>query len=249
MWGGGVGRGSRFRGMARRVVVLTGAGVSAESGLKTFRDDGGLWEGERVEDVATPEAWRRDAGRVWAFYQKRRQALMQVEPNRAHEALARLQVGGRAEGMEVEIFTQNVDDLHERAGASVRHVHGELTLLRCEMCGAVVRDRTSLDAHVFVACAGCGHARLRPDIVWFGEIPYFQEEVESALESCDVFLAIGTSGAVYPAAGWLQVARSRGARTVVQALEAPINLGARDEFVAGRAVERVPEIVRELLRE
>ncbi len=229
-------------------MVLTGAGISADSGLATFRGGGGLWEGRRVEDVATPQGWRANPALVWAFYQARRAALGGVEPNLAHAALARLQREGAARGDAVTIFTQNVDNLHERSGASVYHVHGELEVLRCEACGKSVRELTHLDPDVFVPCASCSAPRLRPDVVWFGEMPYFQDEVESALLACDVFLAIGTSGEVYPAAGWLAVARARGARTIVQALDAPSNLNSADEFQGGRAADLVPGLVASLGR-
>jgi NAD-dependent deacetylase len=231
----------------RSIVILTGAGISADSGLATFRGAGGLWEGARVEDVATPQAWRRDPALVWRFYQERRARLAQVEPNAAHRALAELERAGVERDRKVQIFTQNVDDLHERAGSQPFHVHGELAVLRCEGCGARLRDLERVDPAVFLPCPACAAERLRPDVVWFGEIPYFQEEVEAALMECDLFLAVGTSGAVWPAAGWLAVARARGARTIVQALDEPENLSRQDEFRAGRASEIVPALVRELV--
>jgi len=232
------------------VVVLTGAGVSADSGVATFRGGGGLWEGLRVEDVATPAAWQRDAARVWRFYQQRRAALATVAPNPAHEVLAALERRLLAAGAGFTLVTQNVDDLHERAGSrQLLHMHGELAVLRCEGCGASVRDREHLDPARFVGCAACGHARLRPDVVWFGELPYHLEAIEAALARCTHFLAVGTSGVVYPAAGLLAQAREVGARTYVQSLEAPENLHRADTFVPGRAAEALPPLLERLARE
>mgnify|MGYP001271768472 CR=1 FL=1 len=226
---------------ALSVVVLTGAGVSADSGVATFRGAGGLWEGQRIEDVATPQAWRRAPELVWRFYQLRRAALAAVAPNAAHLALAELERGLAAAGARFTLVTQNVDDLHERAGSrALVHMHGELALLRCERCGTRLRDLERVDPAAFVPCASCGHARLRPDVVWFGEMPCHMEAIEEALAGCTHFLAIGTSGVVYPAAGFLQLARELGARTWVQALERPENLHSADTFVPGRAAETVP---------
>jgi len=229
------------------VVVLTGAGVSADSGVATFRGAGGLWEGQRIEDVATPEAWERDPLLVWRFYQSRRAALRAVQPNAAHFALVELERRLRAAGARFTLVTQNVDDLHERAGTqNLLHMHGELAQLLCERCGERLRDLERVEPAVFLPCATCAHARLRPDVVWFGELPYHLDAIDTALAECTHFLAIGTSGVVYPAAGFLQAARERGARTWVQALERPENAGAADEFVAGRAAEAVPRLVAEL---
>jgi NAD-dependent deacetylase len=145
------------------------------------------------------------------------------------------------------LVTQNVDDLHERAGSTPLHMHGELVQLRCERCGATVRELEHLDLEIFVACGACGHAKMRPDIVWFGEMPYRMDEIERALCACTHFVSIGTSGVVYPAAGFLSLARQVGARTWVNSLEAPENLDSRDVFRAGRAVDVVPALVDELL--
>lgn len=229
------------------VVVLTGAGISADSGLATFRGGGGLWEGERVEDVATPRAWRRDPARVWRFYQQRRAALPRVEPNAAHRALRGLEIALVARGHELLLVTQNVDDLHERAGSQPLHMHGTIFHLRCERCGARVRDLERVDPAVFVPCAACGFERLRPDVVWFEELPLHLDAIEGALARCTHFLAIGTSGVVWPAAGFLAAARSRGARTLVNALEAPENVDPRDELRTGRARDVVPALCREML--
>jgi len=232
------------------VVVLTGAGVSADSGVATFRGAGGLWEGQRIEDVATPHAWRRDPVLVWRFYQLRRAALATVEPNAAHRALVDLERRLAAAGASFTLVTQNVDDLHERAGSrNLLHMHGELAVLRCERCDERVRDRTSLDPERLVACAACAHERLRPDVVWFGEMPYHMDTIERALERCTHFLAVGTSGVVYPAAGFLESARELGVPTYVQSLEPPENVHPADTFVPGRAAEALPALLAELARE
>jgi NAD-dependent deacetylase len=237
---------------ARRaaVCVLTGAGVSADSGLATFRGADGLWEGHAVESVATPEAWAEAPACVWRFYQLRRAALPRVEPNAAHRALAELEHGLTARGVGFTLITQNVDDLHERAGSSrPLHMHGELAQLRCEACGARIRDLSNLGADEPVPCPACAHPRLRPDVVWFGEIPHHLRAIDLAVRAATHFLAIGTSGVVYPAAGLLDAARTLGARTLVQSLEPPENLHPRDRFVPGRAAAVVPGLVQELLSE
>jgi len=227
--------------------VLTGAGVSADSGLATFRGGGGLWEGHAVEDVATPEAWARDPATVWRFYQMRRSALGAVEPNAAHVALAELERRLAAAEVGFTLVTQNVDDLHERGGSRrALHMHGELALLRCEECGERVRDREHVEPGAFVPCPACAHARLRPDVVWFGEVPYHLRRIDDAVRAATVFVAIGTSGVVYPAAALLEAARVFGARTIVQSLDAPENLHPRDEFAPGRASEVVPELCARL---
>ncbi|MEL6712410.1 MAG: NAD-dependent deacylase [Planctomycetota bacterium] len=229
------------------VVVLTGAGISADSGVETYRDAGGLWEGHRFEEVATPEAWARDPELVWRFYQARRAQLGDVEPNAAHRAIARLQSELGARGGACTLVTQNVDDLHQRAGVDVIAMHGELRRLRCEECGERFDDADSLDPDRWVPCPACGHDRVRPDIVWFGEMPYGLDRIERAVATATVFVAIGTSGAVYPAAGYLGYARAAGVRTIVQGLAEPDNLHPADEFRAGRASEVVPALVEELL--
>jgi NAD-dependent deacetylase len=235
--------------MAISVLVLSGAGISADSGLPTFRDAGGLWEGRRPEEVASPEAWRREPEVVWRFYQERRARLLEARPNAAHAALARLEARlaeparPAHEPPAFTLVTQNVDDLHQRAGSRPIQMHGSLLRLRCERCAHTVEDRSSLDPRRFVPCARCGLARMRPDVVWFGELPYGMRVIEHALGRCTHFVAIGTSGLVQPAAGLLAVARARGARTIVQALEAPDNLAALDEFHPGRAAEVLPGLV------
>jgi NAD-dependent deacetylase len=229
------------------VVVLTGSGISADSGVATFRSAGGLWENRRVEDVATPEAWARDPRGVWRFYQLRRARLREVEPNAAHFALAALERWVEAAGIPFLLVTQNVDPLHERAGSrALLHMHGELARLRCEGCGASVEDVEFVDPGRFLPCPACAFERLRPDVVWFGEIPHGLERIERAVLASAHFLAIGTSGLVYPAAGMLALARSAGATTWVNSLEPPDNLDPRDRFRPGRAVEVVPRLVEEL---
>jgi NAD-dependent deacetylase len=228
----------------RSIVILTGAGISAESGLATFRAADGLWEGHRVEDVATPEAFRRNPALVHQFYDARRAKLPTVKPNAAHEALARLDAQWPGELL---IVTQNVDDLHERAGAKrLLHMHGELKRGWCLACdGRFAWDGDMGEAAVCPDCAAPG--RVRPDIVWFGEMPYDMDRIEAALRACDLFVSIGTSGAVYPAAGFVQTARYCGARTLELNLEPSQGSLFFDETRIGKAGERVPEWVAEVL--
>ena len=226
-----------------RVVVLTGAGLSAESGLATFRDAGGLWEGHDPMVVATPEAFAADPGLVQRFYDARRAALARVEPNPAHRALARLE---ESLGDDLLLVTQNVDDLHERAGSQrVVHLHRRLRAAWCTACDG--RHEWHGPLVDLPPCPGCGAERLRPDVVWFGEIPYEMDRVEEALWDCSVFVSIGTSGLVYPAAGFVQYALARGAHTV------ELNLDTSDASTdfhvsrRGPATELVPAFVEELL--
>ncbi|WP_374315111.1 NAD-dependent deacylase [Microbacterium sp.] len=226
-----------------RIVVLTGAGISAESGVPTFRDADGLWEGHDVEDVATPEGFERDPDLVQRFYDARRRAVASVVPNAAHRALARLE---GALGEQVLVVTQNVDDLHERAGArNLVHMHGELLRALCTACGA--RPVWDEDLEPRPPCPACGERMLRPDVVWFGEMPYDLDRIEQAVVACDVFASIGTSGAVYPAAGYVALAAAFGARTVELNLEPSDALIPFDDARAGRASELVPAWVDELL--
>jgi NAD-dependent deacetylase len=225
------------------IVILTGAGISAESGIATFRGPGGLWEGHRVEDVCTPEALAQDPVLVHRFYNLRRAALADVAPNAAHLALARLD---REWAGELLIVTQNVDDLHERAGARrMLHMHGELRSALCAECGKRREWAEALPPGS--ACPACGAAALRPDIVFFGEMPYQMERIEAALARADLFVSIGTSGAVYPAAGLVQLARHHGARTLELNLEPSAGSGWFDETRAGTAGTLVPAWVDELL--
>ncbi|MBD3942468.1 NAD-dependent deacylase [Microbacterium sp. NEAU-LLC] len=226
-----------------RIVVLTGAGISAESGIPTFRGPDGLWEGHRVEDVATPEGYAADPDTVLAFYDARRRALAGVAPGAAHRALARLE---GAIGDDLLVVTQNVDDLHERAGTrNLVHMHGELRRARCPACGA----RPAWDADLIdrPACPGCGERMLRPDVVWFGEMPYDLDRIEQAVVACEVFVSIGTSGEVYPAAGYIALAAAFGARTVELNLEPTDPAVPFDDARAGRAGELVPAWVDEVL--
>jgi NAD-dependent deacetylase len=226
-----------------RVVVLTGAGISAESGVPTFRDADGLWEGHRVEDVATPEGFEAAPSVVHRFYDDRRAALAGVEPNPAHLALARLE---EALGDDLLLVTQNIDDLHERAGSTrVLHMHGQLRSAWCVGCdGRFAWDGELSD---FPPCPGCGSAELRPDVVWFGEIPYEMDRILAALERADLFVSIGTSGAVYPAAGFVQAAGAYGARTLELNLIPSEGTAWFAEARHGRAGELVPAWVEELL--
>jgi NAD-dependent deacetylase len=225
-----------------RVFVLTGAGVSAESGLGTFRDKGGIWDEFDPMELATPEAFARDPERVHAFYNLRRRNLLAAKPNAAHAALARL-----AAGAEVFLCTQNIDDLHEQAGSpSVHHMHGELLKARCGRCGR--REACRGDLSVETACEGCGRTgAMRPDVVWFGEMPYGLDRIDEALARAELFVAIGTSGAVYPAAGYVAEARALGVPTVELNLEPPDNARALDDARHGPATETVPAFVAGLL--
>jgi NAD-dependent deacetylase len=227
------------------IVILTGAGISAESGIDTFRDSGGLWEKHRVEDVATPEAFARDPDLVLRFYDMRREAIQKAEPNAAHRALARLE---REWAGDVLIVTQNVDDLHERGGAhNVLHMHGEHLSALCASCGARTQWRGPLIDRP--ACPQCGEAALRPDVVWFGEMPYQMDRIFAALAHADLFVSIGTSGAVYPAAGFVQEARAHGAPTLELNLEPSHGSHLFDEARNGPAGRIVPEWVDELLKD
>lgn len=227
----------------RNIAILTGAGISAESGVATFRGPGGLWEGHRVEDVCTPEALARDPYLVHRFYDLRRAALAEVQPNPAHEALARLDAAWRGELL---IVTQNVDDLHERAGARrMVHMHGELKSALCARCGAQTPWEAALPPGT--PCGQCGAAALRPDIVFFGEMPYHMDQIAAALSAADLFVSIGTSGAVYPAAGFVQTAAAYGARTLELNLEPSEGSHWFDESRQGPAGALVPAWVDEVL--
>ena len=229
-----------------RIVILTGAGISRESGLHTFRDPDGIWARHRIEDVATPEAFRRDPAAVHAFYNARRRGLTDpaIQPNAAHLALAELERHWRGE---VLLVTQNIDDLHERAGSkNLIHMHGEILKRRCAECGDVQPCREDLT--IDLACPACASlGSLRPHVVWFGEMPLEMDRILRALGEAELFLSIGTSGAVYPAAGFVTQARSAGAHTVELNLEPSEGRSLFDEAVHGRATEIVPAYVRRLL--
>jgi len=229
----------------KSIVILTGAGISAESGLGTFRDKDGLWTKYDLNDVATPEGFARNPELVHDFYNARRRNLVEAEPNAAHAALARLEC--EFDG-DVLLVTQNVDDLHERAGSKkLMHMHGELLKIRCEACGNVMGWREDLDLSTTCpACATTGE--LRPHVVWFGEMPLHMEEIYSALEACDLFVSIGTSGQVYPAAGFVaEVRRKRRAHTVELNLDPSDGASLFAEKIFGPATEVVPDYVARLL--
>jgi NAD-dependent deacetylase len=230
-----------------RIVVLTGAGVSAESGLATFRGAGGLWEGHRIEEVATPEAFARDPATVLRFYDERRRQLRTatIVPNPAHLALARLE---REHPGEVLLITQNVDDLHRCAGSRrLVHMHGELMKARCTACGSVHPWQDDLIDGP--PCPRCGRrGKLRPNVIWFGEMPLELDRIYDALAAADLFVAIGTSGNVYPAAGFVEAVRSHGrARCLELNLEPGQQNRLFDEHRAGPAGVTVPALVDELL--
>jgi len=227
-----------------RIVVLTGAGISAESGIPTFRDAAGLWEQHDPMDIATPEAFRRDPALVYRFYNARRASLAGVAPNSAHQALARLQ---QEFAGEVFLVTQNVDDLHERGGSrQVCHMHGQLGAMLCNSCETSMQAPEAFDARS--ACPACGSVgSLRPDVVWFGEIPHYMDEIALQLGNCDLFIAIGTSGLVYPAAGFVQRARLHGATTVEVNIEPSEVAGLFDHQRRGLATLAVTALVAELL--
>ena len=230
-----------------RVFVLTGAGISAESGIRTFRDAGGLWEQHSLDDVATPEGFERDPRLVWRFYSDRRVQARGVAPNPAHHALARL---GHFLGEDLFLCTQNVDPLHERAGSrGVLHMHGELLRTRCSRCErpSFQDEQPYPDGPPLCACG----APLRPDVVWFGEIPKGMEEIGAAVSSCDLFVTVGSSGSVYPAAGLVSHVRNfpsartgQFARTIYVGVERPENAHAFDECRLGKAGELLPDLFR-----
>lgn len=232
----------------KRIVVLTGAGVSAESGMGTFRDKDGIWTMHRLDDVATPEGFVRNPRLVHDFYNARRRALRDARPNRAHLALARLEHAVRKIGGELMLVTQNVDNLHEKAGSrSLLHMHGELSRVVCAACG----EKGAWDEDLFTdtECWRCGmQGTLRPDVVWFSEIPYGMEDIHGRLSSCDLFASIGTSGEVYPAAGFVHEAQLAGAHTIELNLEPSANAGAFDEGRYGPATQVVDAWATDLIR-
>ncbi|MEL6467574.1 MAG: NAD-dependent deacylase [Pseudomonadota bacterium] len=228
---------------APSILVLTGAGISAESGLGTFRDEGGLWAQHRIEDVATPEGFARNPRLVVDFYNARRVQAAQATPNAAHQALAKLQTEHQGS---VTLVTQNVDDLHEKGGSrDVVHMHGALNSALCFGCGH--RWSAPLEMQVGETCPSCKRPTARPDIVWFGEFPYHMERIERTLAEADIFVAIGTSGNVYPAASFVQMARRVGAHTIEFNLDPSENVGLFTETRPGKASETVPVWVEQTL--
>ena len=228
----------------KSIVVLTGAGISAESGLKTFRDVDGLWRGNHVEDIATREAFGRNAVTVHEFYNERRRNLQTVEPNIAHLSLAKLEHVFKEK---LTLITQNVDDLHERAGsASILHMHGQILRKICTWCGASSECLSDIQQdHVCESCVRSGG--LRPDVVWFGETPYHMDEIEPALRNADTFVSIGTSGHVYPAARFVEIANLHGATSIeVNREETKLSENFNRSLI-GNATEMVPQLVEELL--
>lgn len=244
-WEGRLPRAAALR-RAPRIVVLTGSGVSAESGVATFRDPDGVWAKHDWREVATPEGFAADPARVHAFYNARRRGLPGVRPNAAHAALARLEQTLTEAGGALLLATQNVDDLHERAGSrNLLHMHGELLKAVCGRCGGARPWEN--DLHVETRCPGCGAAgAMRPDVVWFGEIPKYLDRIGSALAEADLFAAIGTSGSVYPAAGLVAEARALGLECAELNLEPSENARLFTERRYGRASEIVPAWAREI---
>ena len=226
------------------IVVLTGAGISVESGIPSFRDPDGIWAKHDWRDYATPDGFARNPGRVYDFYNKRRRSLASVRPNAAHHALARLEAGFAGEFL---LVTQNVDDLHDAAGSrKLIHMHGELKSALCQACG--LRSPWPGDMTIDSRCPACGSAgQLRPDVVWFGEMPYQMDRIYRALGTVELFISIGTSGHVYPAADFVTEARHAGARTVELNLEPSEVADVFDEAIHGKATEIVPAFIDALL--
>jgi NAD-dependent deacetylase len=226
-----------------RLFVLTGAGISAESGLATFRGSGGLWNGHRVEEVATPEAWDANPELVWRFYSQRRRDALAAEPNLAHKALA--QIEQRLAGTNPENFylcTQNVDDLHERAGSHrIHHMHGSLFESRCTRCNQPFPDHSFYESTNLPTCKTCA-SPIRPHIVWFGEIPLDMDAIYHELNRATILLVVGTSGSVYPAAGFVNIANRRRIRTIYVGPEEPLNTEAFDEVILSQATQALPSL-------
>ena len=225
-----------------RLFVLTGAGISAESGLATFRGSGGLWNGHRVEEVATPEAWDANPALVWRFYSQRRCDALAAKPNAAHKALAEIE---QKLGENFYLCTQNVDDLHERAGFHrIHHMHGSLFESRCTNCDKPFPDQSFYeDPHNLPTCKSCGQP-IRPHIVWFGEIPLDMDIIYRELGRATVLLVVGTSGSVYPAAGFVDIANQRRIRTIYIGPEEPLNINAFDEVILSTATEALPSLIK-----
>lgn len=228
-----------------RIVVLTGAGISADSGIKTFRDTGGLWENHRIDQVATYEAFAKDPALVWSFYRERWKQSTHTLPNPGHYALVQLEKFCKSN---YTLITQNVDGLHSRAGSkNILHMHGSLNNCICTKCRAKYPMDKVANDKALPHCPVCG-AMLRPDIIWFGEIPYYLYEIENALKDCNLFLLIGSSGVVYPAAGFVMTAKLMGAKTICINLEKPDNHTFFDEFHLGKSGDILPELVNRWTR-
>ena len=230
----------------KSIVVLTGAGISAESGIQTFRATDGLWEQHKIEDVATPEGFKANPELVQQFYNDRRQHLLsdEIQANAAHFSLAKLE---KAFDGEFLLVTQNIDNLHESAGSEkVMHMHGELLKMRCRFSEQVYDITGNITSDMRCACCG-KKGSLRPHIVWFGEMPFYMNEIEASLMSCDLFISIGTSGLVYPAAGFVQQAKMYGAHTIELNLEPTVTESQFDEHIYGKAGALLPEFVETLL--
>ena len=228
-----------------RLFVLTGAGISAESGLATFRGSGGLWNGHRVEDVATPEAWDANPALVWRFYSMRRRDALAAEPNPAHQALAKIErTLTQTNPHNFYLCTQNVDDLHERAGSKrIHHMHGSLFQSRCTRCETPFVDQSFYeDPAALPTCIACG-APVRPHIVWFGEVPLDMDAIYAELARATTLLVVGTSGSVYPAAGLVHIANRQNIKTIYIGPEEPLNVQAFDEILLGTATEILPSLL------
>ncbi|WP_407067077.1 NAD-dependent deacylase [Hyphococcus lacteus] len=235
--------------MTKKIVILTGSGVSAESGVATFRDQGGIWTQYDYRDVATPEGFASNPGLVHSFYNDRRSALPNVEPNAAHIALAKLEREVESSGGNVTIITQNVDDLHERGGSvNVLHMHGELSKSICTNCNAI--RKCNVPMSIETMCSECSRSgSLRPYVVWFGEMPRFMDEAMDAILSADFFVSIGTSGSVYPAAGFVSHAHAVGVATMELNLEPSENAHLFSDTQYGPATEIVPDWVEAVVRQ
>ncbi len=229
------------------IVVLTGAGISAESGIPVFRSETGLWEQERIEDVCVPSALVKNPQKVHDFYNKMRRSLKEKKPNEGHLALAKLQEECKARGVKFTLVTQNIDDLHEKAGSEdIIHMHGFLNSLLCPRCGG--HFPFFEDSRADMTCKKCNKGILRPDIVFFEEIPYFLDEIAAALEECSLFMSAGTSGAVYPAAGFVRLAKRAGAHAVEFNLEPSKVNRDFDEGIYESASKSLPKFCKELLK-
>ena len=231
----------------RNIVFLTGAGISAESGIKTFRDQGGLWEGHRVEDVATVSAFTRDPNLVHTFYNKRKEQLFsgQVKPNKGHFSLAKLEKDFAGK---ISIITQNVDNLHEKAGSkNILHMHGELGKIRCMKSNTIYSAEGPVNTQSICLCCN-ESSHLRPHIVWFGEMPFYLLEIETLLSQCDLFVAVGTSGQVQPASAFVQIAKGQGAFTIEVNLASTVVSQEFDDHLLGKVTEQLPKLVEQILK-